>query len=45
MIPKFLFLEEDTEASENLPRELEDSSTASAQEKLGLHLLGSEVVV
>ncbi len=33
MIPKFLFLEEDTEASENLPRELEDSSTASSQEK------------
>jgi hypothetical protein len=38
VIPKFLFLEEDTEASENLPRELEDSSTASSQEKAWITL-------
>jgi hypothetical protein len=35
---QILFLEEDTEASENLPRELEDSSTASSQEKAWITL-------
>jgi hypothetical protein len=45
VIPKFLFLEEDTEASENLPVSWKTVALHLHKKKLGLHLLGSEVVV